>query len=54
VIARITVGLTLGVLAAGVAGAVAQPGFAASVTAAEAGIQQKIGVELAIAGIYLE
>jgi len=54
VIARITVGLTLGVLAAVVAGAVAQPGFAARVTAAEAGIQQKIGVELAIAGIYLE
>ncbi len=53
-IARITVGLTLGVLAAGAAGAVVQPGFAASVTGAEAGLQQKIGVELAIAGIYLE
>ena len=53
-IARITVGLPLGVLAAGVAGAVAQPGVAARVTAVEAGLQQKIGVELAIAGIYLE
>ena len=53
-IARITVGLTLGALAAGAAGAVAQPGFAASVTAAEAGLQHRIGVELAIAGIYLE
>jgi membrane protein DedA with SNARE-associated domain len=54
VIARITVGLAIGMLAAGVAGAVARPGFAASVTAVEASIQQKIGVELAIAGIYLE
>jgi membrane protein DedA with SNARE-associated domain len=54
VIARITAGLTLGALAAGVAGVVAQPGFAANVTAVEAGIQQKVGVELAIAGIYLE
>jgi membrane protein DedA with SNARE-associated domain len=54
VIARITAGLTLGALATGVAGAVAQPGFAANVTAVEAGIQQKVGVELAIAGIYLE
>lgn len=50
-IARITVGLTLGALAVGVAGAVAQP---ARVTAVEAGLQQKVGVELAIAGIYLE
>ena len=53
-VARITVGLTLGALAAGLAGAVAQPGFAAHVTAVEAGIQQRVGVELAIAGIYLE
>ncbi|HKV31283.1 MAG TPA: VTT domain-containing protein [Candidatus Dormibacteraeota bacterium] len=53
-IARITVGLTLGALAAGVAGSVAQPGFATNVTALEGGIQQKVGVELAIAGIYLE
>ena len=52
--ARITVGLTLGALAAGIAGAVIHPGFATQVTAAEAGIQQKVGVELAIAGIYLE
>jgi membrane protein DedA with SNARE-associated domain len=54
VIARISVGLTLGALAAGVAGAVAQPGFVTNVTSVEAGVQQKVGVELAIAGIYLE
>jgi membrane-associated protein len=54
VVARITIGLTVGTLAAGVVGAVAQPGFAGNVTAVEAGIQQKVGVELAIAGIYLE
>lgn len=53
-IARITVGLTLGMLAAGAAGVVAQPGFATNVMALEAGIQQRVGVELAIAGIYLE
>lgn len=53
-IARVTVGLTLGVLALGVVGAMSQPGFAARVAAVEAQIQQKIGVELAIAGIYLE
>jgi membrane-associated protein len=54
VVARITIGLTVGTLAAGVVGAVAQPGFAGNVTAVEAGIQQRVGVELAIAGIYLE
>ena len=53
-VARITIGLTVGMLAAGVVSAVAQPGFAGTVTAVEAGIQQKVGVELAIAGIYLE
>ena len=41
-------------LAAGGAGAVLQPGFATRATALEAGIQQKIGMELAVAGIYLE
>lgn len=41
-------------LVAGVAGALTQPAFAARVTAVEARIQQQIGVELAIAGIYLE
>jgi membrane protein DedA with SNARE-associated domain len=51
---RITIGLTLGMLAAGIAGAVTRPGFATRVTAVEARIQQKIGVELAITGIYLE
>jgi membrane protein DedA with SNARE-associated domain len=54
VVALITIGLTVATLAAGVVGAAAQPGFAANVTAVEAGIQQKVGVELAIAGIYLE
>jgi membrane protein DedA with SNARE-associated domain len=54
VIARITVSLTLGVLVAGVASMASQPGFATRVTAAEAQIEQKAGVELAIAGIYLE
>jgi len=54
VIARVTVGLTLGMVAAGVAVALTQPGFGDKVTAIEAQIQQKIGVELAIAGIYLE
>ena len=53
-VARITIGLTVGTLAAGVVGAVAQRGFASNVTALEARIQQKVGVELAIAGIYLE
>ena len=41
-------------LAAGAAGAVLQPGFATRVSTLEAGIQQKIGMELAVAGIYLE
>ena len=53
-IARVTAGLTLGVLAAGVLAAASQPGFATRLTAAEAQIQQTIGVELAIAGLYLE
>ena len=53
-IARVTVGLTLGMVAAGVAGALMQPGFGDRVTAVEAQIQQRIGIELAIAGIYLE
>ena len=51
---RLILGLTLGMLAAGAAGAVMQPGFAARVQDLEAGIEQKIGVELAVAGIYLE
>ncbi len=46
--------LPLAVLAAGVVGAVTHPGFATSVTAAENRIQHQIGVELAVAGIYLE
>jgi membrane protein DedA with SNARE-associated domain len=51
---RIIVGLMLGMLAAGLAGAVTRPGFATEVTAVEGRIQQQIGVELAIGGIYLE
>jgi membrane protein DedA with SNARE-associated domain len=51
---RIILGIVVGVLAAGIAGAVTQPGFAKRVTALEAGVQEKIGVELAVAGIYLE
>jgi membrane-associated protein len=51
---RITVGLTLGLLAVGVASAVTQPGFATRLATVEAGIQQTIGVELAVAGVYLE
>jgi membrane protein DedA with SNARE-associated domain len=54
VIARITVGLTLGLLTAAIVGAVVQPGFVTRVTAVEAQLQQKIGVEFAVAGIYLE
>jgi membrane protein DedA with SNARE-associated domain len=55
VIARgIILGLALGLVVAGIAGAVSQPGFATRVIAFEAGLQQKVGVELAVAGIYLE
>ena len=51
---RFAAGLILGLLAAGAVGLASQPGFATRVTAVEARIQQQIGVELAIAGIYLE
>jgi membrane-associated protein len=54
VIRRLTVGLMLGVIAAGVVVVASRPGLARSVTAAEARLQQTIGAELAIAGIYLE
>jgi membrane protein DedA with SNARE-associated domain len=47
-------GLTLGVLAAGVIAALTHPGFARSVTAAENRVQHHIGAQLAIAGVYLE
>ncbi len=51
---RILFGIVVGLLAAAVAVAVTQPRLATRVTALEVGIQQKIGVELAVAGVYLE
>lgn len=48
------VGAVLAALAAGVAVGATYPRFATSVTAAENRIQHQIGVELAVAGIYLE
>jgi len=54
VIRRLTAGLMLGVIAVGVVVVASRPGFARSVTAAEAQLQQTIGAELAIAGVYLE
>ena len=53
-IRRLTTGLMLGVIAVGVVVVASRPGFARSVTAAEARLQQTIGAELAIAGVYLE
>ncbi len=41
-------------LAAGAVAVVTHPGFATSVTAAENRIQHQVGVELAVAGVYLE
>ena len=51
---RIVLGIVVGLLAAAVAVAVTQPRLATRVTGLEVGIQQKIGVELAVAGVYLE
>jgi len=51
---RIILSLALGMLVAGIAGALTQPALVTGVTRLEAAIQQKVGVELAIAGIYLE
>jgi membrane protein DedA with SNARE-associated domain len=51
---RIILGFGLGVLVVGAVGAVTPPGLATSVTALEGRIQQQIGFELALAGIYLE
>src|SRR2546430_9654418 len=51
---RIVLGIVVGLLAAAVAVAVTQPRLATRVTALEVGIQQKIGVEVAVAGVYLE
>jgi membrane protein DedA with SNARE-associated domain len=42
------------VLAAGVAGAVTQPGLATRLTAIEGQLERTIGVEFAVAGVYLE
>ncbi len=44
----------LGMLMAGIAAVVVQPGFSTRVIATEAQVQQKIGVEFAVAGVYLE
>jgi len=54
ILRRITLGLTLAVLAAGVSGALTHPSFATSILAAENRIQHGVGGELALAGIYLE
>src|SRR2546430_17082729 len=51
---RIVLGIVVGLLAAAVAVAVTQPRLATRVTALEVGIQQKIGVEVAAAGGFLE
>jgi len=51
---RILVTSVVGLLAAGIAVVVTHPGLATRVIALEAGIQQTIGVELAVAGVYLE
>jgi membrane protein DedA with SNARE-associated domain len=52
--ARIIIGVTLGAFAAAVALAVTQPTFATRVTSAGTQLEQKIGVQLAVAAIYLE
>jgi membrane-associated protein len=54
VIRRLTAGLMLGVIAGGVVVVATRPGFVRNVTAAEARLQQTIGAEVAIAGVYLE
>ena len=51
---RIVLGIVVGLLAAAVVVAVTQPRLATRVTGLEVSIQQKIGVELAVAGVYLE
>ena len=51
---RILVTTVVGLLAAGIVVVVTHPGLATRVIALEAGIQQTIGVELAVAGVYLE
>ncbi len=51
---RVTVSLALGLIVAGGVALAAQPGLATRVMAAEAQVQQTVGVEFAIAGIYLE
>ena len=51
---RVTVSLALGLLVAGGVAVAVQAGLATRVVAAEAQVQQTVGVEFAIAGIYLE
>jgi membrane protein DedA with SNARE-associated domain len=51
---RASLGLALAALAAGATVAVSHPDTAKGVVAAENAVQQRIGVEIAIAGIYLE
>ncbi|OLC65341.1 MAG: hypothetical protein AUH76_02865 [Candidatus Rokubacteria bacterium 13_1_40CM_4_67_11] len=51
---RVTVSLALGLLVAGGVAVAVQAGLATRVMAAEAQVQQTVGVEFAIAGIYLE
>ena len=50
----IGLGLALGLVVAGLVGARSQPGFVTRVIAFEGDLQQKVGVELAVGGIYLE
>src|SRR5256714_6943165 len=51
---RTSLGLALGLLAAGVIAAGTHPELARSIVAAETAIQQRVGAEIAVAGIYLE
>ncbi len=51
---RVLIGIVVGPLAAAIAVGATQRGLATRVTALEATIQQTIGVELAVAGVYLE
>src|SRR2546430_9285590 len=51
---RTSLGLALGLLAAGVIAAGMHPELARSMVAAETATQQRVGAEVAVAGIYLE
>lgn len=52
IVRRVTLGLMLGMLGAGAVAS--QPGLATSVMATEARLQRTVGVQFALAGIYLE